>query len=117
MKRAMMLAALLSFWAGTAAADAVRMRESNPAAEAIVQGINAQYVVRFDGPVNHAASLLEIVQGDRTLHQMKPRLDSSPDALYAEAETPPPGRYVLRWQARSATGHVSTGDIPFTVAK
>jgi len=110
-----MLAVLLPLWAGPAAADAVRLRESTPAAEAIVQGRNAQYIVRFSGPVNHGASLLEIVQGDRTLHQMKPRLDSEPDTLYAEAGTPPPGRYVLRWQARSATGHVSRGDIPFTV--
>jgi methionine-rich copper-binding protein CopC len=117
MKRAMMLAALLPLWAGPAAADVVRLRESTPAAEAIVQGRNAQYIVRFSGPVNHAASLLEVVQGDKTLHQLRPRLDSEPDTLYAEAESPPPGRYVLRWQVRSATGQVSRGDIPFTVAQ
>jgi len=101
---------------GTAAADVVRLRESTPAAEAIVQGRNVQYIVRFSGPVNHEASLLEVVQGNKTLHQLRPRLDSEPDTLYAEAESPQPGRYVLRWQVRSATGQFSRGDIPFTVA-
>jgi methionine-rich copper-binding protein CopC len=109
-------ASALAFWASTAAAEPPRLRESKPVAEAIIRGRNAQYVVRFDSPVDHATSRMAIVQGERQVQQLHLLLDSATDTLFAEAEAPAPGRYVLRWEAHSATGDVSRGDIPFSVA-
>jgi hypothetical protein len=48
--------ALLVTVCGAAEARPLDVRESYPAAEMIVDGRSAQYVVRFDGPVDHAAS-------------------------------------------------------------
>jgi methionine-rich copper-binding protein CopC len=104
-------------WTGVAVADPLHVRESTPAAEAIIHGRHAEYAIRFDGPVDHAASRIDIVQSGRVIQSLAPLIDSAPEVLFASGETPAPGRYVLRWHARSpAGGDVSNGDIPFSVA-
>jgi methionine-rich copper-binding protein CopC len=99
-------------------ADAVlHARDSTPAAEAIISGRHAEYSIHFDGPVDHTASRLEIVQSGRVIQSLVPLGDSAPDVLFASGETPSPGRYLLRWQVRSPEdGTISSGDIPFSVA-
>jgi hypothetical protein len=81
-----------------------------------VHGRHAEYVIRFDGPVNHAASHMRITQSGRVIQSLTPLIDSAVDVLFASAETPPPGRYMLHWEAKSADGDLSSGDIPFDVA-
>jgi methionine-rich copper-binding protein CopC len=99
-----------------AAAGALRVRESAPAAEAIIHGGHAEFVIRFDGLVDHAASRLAITRSGHVVQSLVPDLDSAPDVLFSSSETPAPGHYVLHWQARSAVdGTVSSGDIPFSV--
>jgi methionine-rich copper-binding protein CopC len=91
---------------------------STPLAEAIMQGRNEQFAVRFDGPVDHARSRLEILRDGQVVRQLHPLLDSAPDVLFASAPAPQPGHYVLHWSARSLPdGEVSEGTIPFTVAQ
>src|SRR5271166_2483162 len=97
------------------AARPVQMRESTPVAETILHGNSAQYVIRFDGPVNHFASRLVIMQGDRIVQTLTPLRDSAVDVLYASGRVPSPGRYALHWEAVSADGDTSKGDIPFSV--
>ena len=99
-----------------AAARQLRMRESRPAAGAIIRGRRAEYVVYFDGPVDHASSRLHITQAGRLVQRLNPLLDSASDVLFASGETPPPGSYLLHWEARSMDGEIAAGDIPFDVA-
>lgn len=99
-----------------AAARTMHVRQSRPAAEAIIHGRHAEYVIYFDGPVDHSASRLQITQSGRLVQALVPRLDSAVDVLFADGEAPPPGRYMLHWEARSADGDTSAGDIPFGVA-
>ena len=99
----------------TTEARAVKMVESNPQAETIIHGDHAQYVVRFDGPVNHNASRLEIVQDGRVVRTLLPLTNAAVDVLFAAGTVPPPGRYDLRWTAISGDGEQSSGQIPFTV--
>jgi hypothetical protein len=68
---------------------------STPAAEAIVHGRNAQYVVRFDGPVDHAQSRLEILRDGHVVQHLDPLLDSAADVLFASAPAPEPLRASL----------------------
>lgn len=103
--------------ASAALAESPQVRESSPAAEEIIHGRHAEYVIRFDGPVDHAASRLEITQSGRLVQSLRFLLDSAPEVLFASGEAPAPGHYLLHWQARSsADGTVSNGDIPFSVA-
>ena len=98
-----------------AMAGQLHVRDSSPAAEAIVRGRHAEYVIRFDGPVDHVASRMDVIQAGRVIHSLIPLADSAADVLFASGETPPVGRYLLHWQAVSRDGEVSIGDIAFSV--
>jgi hypothetical protein len=60
-----------------------------------VDGRNAQYVVRFDGWVDHAASRMDITENGKVVEPLVPTLDSEPDVLAASASELAPGRYQL----------------------
>jgi methionine-rich copper-binding protein CopC len=113
-------AIVLLLLAATQAASArpMRVMNSTPAAEAIVQGDNAQYVVRFDGPVDHAQSRLEIMRDGKLVETLHARLDSAPEVLFASAPALQPGKYTLHWVVRSMPDQDdSDGMIPFSVAR
>jgi methionine-rich copper-binding protein CopC len=102
-----------------AVADArtLHVQDSTPAAQAIIAGRHAEYVIRFDGLVDHRASRMEIIQSRRVVQRLVPLDDSAPDVLFASGEAPRPGKYVLRWTAIcSDDGVASRGEIPFSVA-
>ena len=69
----------------SARARPMHVMSSTPAAEAIMHGRNAQYVVRFDGPVDHAQSRLEILRDGHVVQHLNPLLDSAADVLFASA--------------------------------
>jgi methionine-rich copper-binding protein CopC len=103
--------------ARVAVAGTLHLLGSTPAANAMIHGRHAEYSIRFDGPVDHLASRMEIMQSDRVIQSLTPLGDSAVDVLFASGEAPPPGRYVLRWQARSiGDGMVTEGSLPFSVA-
>ena len=107
--------AMVLFGSG-AAARTMHVLNSTPAASTVMDGRNQQYVVRFDGPVDHARSQLEILNGDRVIAVLYPLLDSAPDVLFASAPALPPSQYVLRWSVISISGEdESQGTIPFHV--
>jgi methionine-rich copper-binding protein CopC len=101
-----------------AKADSLHVRYSVPAAESTIRGRNAQYLICFDGLVDHASSRLEITQSGRVVQSFPAVLDSEPDVLSASGEAPAPGQYLLHWQATSiADGTVSSGDVRFSVTQ
>jgi methionine-rich copper-binding protein CopC len=106
----------LALWPSVSTARQLHVRASRPAAEAIIRDRHAEYVIYFDGPVDHAGSRLQIMQAGRLVQVLSPLLDSAVDVLFASGESPPSGRYSLHWEARSMEGDVSVGDIPFSVA-
>lgn len=96
-------------------ASPVEVRDSQPSANAIIKREHAEYVVRFNGPIDHFASTLEIVQDGRLVRNLPVLRDSAVDVLFASGVALPPGRYTLRWKAVSAQGDVSEGLVPFKV--
>lgn len=103
---------------GVATARPMHVLSSTPDAEAIMHGRNMQYVVRFDGPVDHIQSRLEIVRDGRLIEVLHPLLDSAPNVLFASSPAPEVGHYVLHWSVRSMRdGDSSEGMIPFSVAE
>lgn len=91
---------------------------STPATGAVMHGANAQYVLRFDGPINHAQSHLEILRDGRVVERLDPLLDSAVDVLFASAPALEPGHYVLHWSVKSVPDQDdSDGMIPFSVAQ
>lgn len=111
----LVMALLLSFQMSEA--RTVKMIESNPKAETIIHGDHAEFVVRFNGPVDHHASRLEIVQNGRVVHTFLPLENAAADVLYAAGPVPAPGHYDLRWIAIAGDGEQSDGQISFTVQR
>ena len=96
--------------------DDVRVLESTPAADAHIGRKTSAFFVRFDRPVDHIKSTLVIKQGDKVIERLHPRLESSPQVLFAAAPTLPPGDYVLHWTVITIQGTKAiSGDIPFQV--
>ena len=72
--------------------------------------------VRFDRPVDHEHALITITRGGRVVETLHPRLDSSPDVLFARAPRLPRGDYALHWSVKQMVGtEVTEGNVPFMV--
>ena len=107
---------MLLLWLPAASARPMHMVESYPAADAIVDGRNAQYFVRFDGPVDHRGAHLVIIRDGKTVETLDALLDSAPEVLFASAPRLPAGTYELHWSARSMPdGETTEGSYRFTV--
>lgn len=108
--------------AGTATAHAILM-DSQPAAEATVAPGPTHVALRFNSRIDRARSRLEL----------RPAAKSGDPALPPPARLPPivpepaapdilatsldfaPGAWVLRWQVLAVDGHITRGEVPFTV--
>jgi methionine-rich copper-binding protein CopC len=100
-----------------ALAKAMTMIDSHPKAQEIVDGNNAQYSVRFDGPVDHRQALLSITGTDgKTISNLRPLLDSASNVLFASGTRLQAGDYQLHWVVRSIPdGDITSGYVPFKV--
>ena len=99
-----------------AVADELRVMESTPAAKAVIDGRTSAFYVRFDRPVDHIRSTLEVMQDGKPIERLQPRLESAPEVLFARAPTLSPGNYNLHWAVRTLSGReLIQGDIPFSV--
>lgn len=95
----------------------VNVTESEPKANARIGRSSSAFFVRFDRPVDHIKSTLVIKQGDKVIERLHPRLESSPQVLFASAPTLPPGSYMLHWMVITIQGTKAiSGDIPFQVS-
>lgn len=95
----------------------MRMVESFPAANAIMDGKTTHFSVMFDRPLDHAASRLFVERDGAVVQTLSPRLNSQPNTLYADGHPLPPGRYTLRWDAHGLGGNgASAGSVGFGVA-
>lgn len=109
--------AALAFTGGPACAGGPQVIGSTPAAEAIVDGRNLEFVVRFDAPVDHLAARLEVTQDGQPVLSLRPLLDSAPEVLFAEGVALPPGRYTLHWHVGATPGgEAADGQIRFSIA-
>jgi methionine-rich copper-binding protein CopC len=92
------------------------MMESAPAANAVIAGRSSEFFVRFDRPVDHIHSTLDIMRDSKLVERLHPRLESAPEVIFAQAPTLPAGDYKLYWSVRTMAGvDVTQGDIHFTV--
>jgi methionine-rich copper-binding protein CopC len=102
--------------AAPAWAEDIRVMESAPAASAVIARRSSEFFVRFDRPVDHVRSTLDIMSDGKLVERLKPRLESAPAVLFARAPTLPAGNYKLHWSVRTMSGvEAIEGDIPFTV--
>jgi methionine-rich copper-binding protein CopC len=88
---------------------------SSPAAGATVSKGDVAIRLRFNSRIDHARSRLKLFAPDGAEQALTPMPDTPADELDARAQTLSPGTWRLRWQVLSVDGHITRGDIPFTV--
>jgi len=86
-------------------------------ARAEVDEWTVQYVVRFDGPIDHRRSRLFITRAGSPVQELRPLLDAAPEVLFGSARRLPAGQYELHWEVRSLAGGAkdSAGLVPFRI--
>jgi hypothetical protein len=91
------------------------LESSTPAANATVPAGNVAIELRFNSRVDGQRSTLGIeVAGGSGQANLVPEAQRSANTLNAHANLRP-GKYVIQWQALAPDGHITRGEIPFTV--
>ena len=92
------------------------LMESSPRLNSAIKGpdfaINLRFNVRIDG----GRSRVRLVSPDGTVSTLTLGTQTSPDTLQTQAKGLKPGAYKIQWQVLASDGHISKGEIPFTVS-
>ena len=97
-----------------AAAHAVLL-ESSPALKSAVPGPDVPVKLRFNVRVDALRSRLTLIRPDGSTQALEISKQTPADTLSAEATGLAAGAYRLRWQVLASDGHITRGEIPFTV--
>ena len=114
--RAAVFAAMLLALGSVAARAHAIVVSSQPAANAVVREKTVAVVLRFNSRIDPVRSRLLLVRADGTSTTLELGDAPGPDTLAATVGELAPGAYRLRWQVLAVDGHITRGDIPFTVA-
>lgn len=105
---------LISFAAVSQQAFAhAHLLSSTPQADATVSGPAVAIDLKFNSRVDSARCHLDLVMPDGKVQSLK--ISAPSDAELASQAKLAPGKYTIRWQALSTDGHITRGEIPFTV--
>jgi len=110
----LVLAVLLGGAAQSVWAHAVLM-QSKPAGSSTVQGPNIPIWLRFNVRVDGKRSRLTLVSADGNSVDLPAPTQTAPDILETHATGVKPGAYKLQWRALASDGHMSNGEVDFTV--
>jgi copper resistance protein C len=113
-----LIAAVLLTWTAfeplPASAHAIIVSAS-PADGAVLASGDAPVVLRFNSRIDHERSRLSLIAADGSMTVLPLDPAASTDRLVARLVGLQPGQYRLRWQVLALDGHITRGDIPFTV--
>lgn len=98
----------------TAWAHAILM-ESVPKLNSTVKGPELAILLRFNVRIDGSRSRLHLVAADGSMVTLGVAEQPSPDSLKSTAKGLKPGAYKLLWQVLASDGHMSRGEVPFTV--
>ena len=82
-----------------------------------ISGPDVPLRLRFNVRVDAARSRLTLVDPDGSLQTLEIGRQDRPNMLSAQARGLRPGGYRLRWQVLASDGHITRGEIPFTVVR
>jgi methionine-rich copper-binding protein CopC len=88
---------------------------SEPAAGASVSPGTLDLTFRYNSRIDDRRSRLTLISPDHVQTVLKIIPASQPDTLETSADLSKPGAYVVRWQVLAIDGHITRGDVPFTV--
>jgi copper resistance protein C len=98
----------------TADAHAVII-DSIPAVDAVVAAGDTDVTLHFNSRIDHQRSRLTLVAADGKTTALTMAPDSAADIVAAKITGLGAGQYRLRWQVLAIDGHLTRGDIRFSV--
>ena len=90
------------------------LEASQPPAGGTVAAGSVALKLRFNSRIDRGRSRLTLTNPDQSKAGLPIDPDGPPDILTATA-TLAPGAYSVRWQVLAIDGHITRGDVPFTV--
>ena len=105
---------LLGGFSRPAWAHAILM-ESKPALHSSVKGPDVSIWLRFNVRIDGSRSRLHLLMPGGSQQTLPLAKQTSPDILQSQAGGLKPGAYTLQWQVLASDGHMSRGEVPFTV--
>jgi methionine-rich copper-binding protein CopC len=97
------------------AAHAVLL-ESTPSLKSVMPGPDVAIKLRFNVRIDAIRSRLTLIHPDGSAQALELSKDTPADTIAAGASGLAAGAYRLRWQVLASDGHITRGEIPFTVA-
>jgi copper resistance protein C len=116
MMRLLLAAALpLLLLAGRAEAHAV-LTGSTPAASASVPAGDVAVTLHYNSKIDRGRSRVTVTEpGAKEPVVLAIAQESAPDVIQTSVKQAKPGAYVLHWQVLATDGHITRGDLPFSV--
>ena len=109
------LVAVAALAAPVAAQAHAILIKSDPAIDAAVKAGPIKIELRYNSRIDATRSRLTLRRPDQTQSVLPLEPAAHDDTLAATADLPQ-GDYVLRWQVLAVDGHITRGDVPFSVA-
>jgi len=91
------------------------LKEASPALNSTVKGPDLAINLRFNVRIDGTRSRLHLVAPDGTTSTLTITGQATPDTVQSQAKGLKPGAYKLQWNVLASDGHMSKGEIPFTV--
>src|SRR5215471_13452932 len=91
------------------------LKSSSPASGASVTEPDMPVQLKFNVRVDAARSKLQLLMPDASTVDLTIVESPFPDTLVSKVTGLKAGAYVIRWQVLAPDGHISRGEIPFTV--
>jgi methionine-rich copper-binding protein CopC len=99
-----------------AQADDLKVLETHPAANAVMDSRSDGFLVRFNRAIDHVNSRMFVKRGNETVETLQPRVDTEVNVLFARAPTLPAGQYTLHWVVKTMQdARIEQGDVPFSI--
>ena len=90
------------------------LESSAPAIRGSVPAGDVAMRFTFNSRIDRPRSRLTLIKPDHTRVTLPIAAEGPPEVLTARAALTP-GAYVVRWQVLAVDGHITRGDVPFTV--
>lgn len=108
-----LVAAACTFASLSASAHAILV-DSTPKPNGTLTAGHVALVFKYNSKIDQHRSRLTLVKSDQSETVLAIAADSKSNELDTSADLAP-GTYTLRWQALALDGHITRGDVPFTV--
>jgi copper resistance protein C len=88
--------------------------DSSPAIRATVPAGHVSFTLHYNSRIDRGRSRLTLIAPDKSQTRLPIGADGAGDVMTTAADLAQ-GEYIVRWQVLATDGHITRGDLPFTV--